>query len=110
MKPLPRRSPLPKLGMPMADALAGSATLGGLLQRIDASARRLHDARAALPAGLAAHLTAGPLDDSSWTLLAHSGAAAAKLRQCIPAVQQRLQQQGWPEVLIRVKVHVSRKV
>lgn len=110
MKPLPRRTPLPRLSVPMAEALAGHEGLGGLLQRIQASAQRLNDARDALPIGLAAHLAPGPLDDSGWTLLARSGAAAAKLRQCIPAVQARLRQRGWPDVPIRVKVHVSRKV
>lgn len=110
MKPLPRRAPLPRLSVPMADALAGHEGLGSLLQRIQASNARLADARAALPAGLAAHVSAGPLDESGWTLLARSGSAAAKLRQCLPGIQQRLTQQGWPEVPIRVKVHVSREV
>ena len=110
MKPLPRRAPLPRLSVPMADALAGHEGLGSLLQRIQASDGRMVDARAVLPAGLAAHVTAGPLDENGWTLLARSGAAAAKLRQCLPAIQQRLTQQGWPEVPIRVKVHVSREV
>lgn len=110
MKTKTPASPLPRLSVPVAEAMASSGNLVSLLDRVQASAQRLMDARAALPAGLAAHLSAGPLDEAGWTLLAHSGAAAAKLRQCIPAIQQLLSLRGWPEVPIRVKVHVSRSV
>ncbi len=102
------RPTAPRLSVPLADALDGSTALGGLLQRVQASEQRLADARTALPPGLAAHLKAGPLDDNSWTLLASSGGAAAKLRQCLPAVQQRLRDRGWPDLPVRVKVHVGR--
>lgn len=109
MKTKAAASPLPRLSVPVAEAMANSGNLASLLDRVQASTRRLVAAHAALPAGLAAHLSAGPLDEAGWTILAHSGAAAAKLRQCIPAIQQRLCLQGWPEVPIRVKVHVSRR-
>lgn len=108
MRPLPPRAPLPRLSVPMADALDADAGLGTLLARVQASAERLDCVRAALPPALAAHLRPGPLDDSGWTLLAANGAAAAKLRQCLPALRQRLLEQGWPDVPIRVKVHVAR--
>jgi len=60
-----------------------------------------------LPAGLAALVQPGPLDETGWTLLVGSGAAAAKLRQCLPRLQQALSSQGWAELAIRVKVLVA---
>jgi hypothetical protein len=92
----------------MADALDADAGLGSLLARVQASAQRLASVRTSLPPGLVAHLRPGPLDDSGWTLLAANGAAASKLRQCLPALRQCLLEQGWPDVPIRVKVHVAR--
>lgn len=96
------------LSLPMADALAGSAPLASLLERVRESEARLALVRDALPPGLAGQLRAGPLDEDGWTLLAASGAAAAKLRQCLPRLQEALRAQGRPELSIRVKVHVVR--
>ena len=104
----PFRPPAQRLSVPLAEALADSTPLGVLMARVRDSERRLADARAALPPGLAGHLKAGPLDEQSWTLLATSGAAAATLRQCLPAVQQQLRACGWGDLPIRVKVHVPR--
>jgi hypothetical protein len=102
------RTPVPRLSVPLAQALAESPGLGGLLARVRESERRLAAARAALPGTLAAQLNAGPLDDTGWTLLVRSGAAAAKLRQCLPAMQARLAEQGWAELPIRIKVQIGR--
>lgn len=109
MSRVPPRS-TPVLTVPLANALEGNETLGSLLGRVRESQRRLSDAREVLPPGLAAQVDAGPLDETGWTLLAPSGAAAAKLRQCLPAVQQHLLGRGWRDLTIRVKVHVDRKV
>lgn len=94
--------------LPLADALDGSDALGALLQRVRESEQRLAMLREALPPGLSAQVTPGPLDESGWTLLVRSGAAAAKLRQCLPTLQRRLQAQGFADRPIRVKVHVAR--
>ena len=100
----------PTRSLPLADALDDSETLGSLLGRVRESERRLAAIGAVLPPGLAPLLAAGPLDEAGWTLLVRSGAAAAKLRQCVPTLQQHLQSQGFGELPIRVKVHVARRV
>ena len=96
--------------LPMVEALAGSSPLAALLQRIRESDARFSLLRGELPGLLATQITPGPLDDTGWTLLARNGAAAAKLKQCLPRLQARLRDQGWADVPIRVKVHVSRGV
>jgi hypothetical protein len=101
----PRSSAAPSLAL--TDALGRSAPLALLLERVQASNARYAAARAALPAALADLVRPGPLDDAGWTLLVPGGAAAAKLRQCLPHVQARLKSQGFPELTIRVKVQVS---
>ncbi len=98
-----RQTPSPAT-LPVGAALDRSETLAGLLRRVHESNARYEAARAALPAGLAAAVRPGPLDDSGWTLLVPSGAAAAKLRQCLPAVASSLAASGWEERSIRVKV------
>ena len=90
--------------LPLADALARSEPLGALLRRLQDSQARWAAARSVLPTPLASLVRPGPLDDESWTLLAPSGAAAAKLRQCLPQVQAALNAQGLPSRALRVKV------
>ena len=100
----------PTRSLPLAEALSGSESLGALLARVRASEQRFAAIRAQLPPSLAPLLAPGPLDDEGWTLLVRSGAAAAKLRQCLPTLRRHLQDQGFGDLPIRVKVHVARKV
>ena len=93
--------------VPVGDALSQSASLAALLVRVQESNSRFAALQGALPAGLTGSVRPGPLDETGWTLLVPSGAAAAKLRQCLPGLQQALQAQGWQGVAIRVKVRVS---
>jgi hypothetical protein len=104
-RPVPTR-----YSLPMTEALAQSAPLALLLQRMQESQARYAVVHGDLPGTLAGQVAPGPLDDSGWTLLARSGAAAAKLRQCVPRLQERLREHGWAVLEIRVKVHVSRGV
>jgi hypothetical protein len=104
-RPVPQR-----LSLPMADALSQSAPLALLLERVRDSEARYAAVRGDLPGTLATQVSPGPLDDTGWTLLARNGAAASKLKQCLPRLQIRLRELGWSEVSIRVKVHVSRVV
>jgi hypothetical protein len=46
----------------------------------------------------------GPLDDDGWALLVPHGAAAAKLRQQLPALVEALEAAGWPQRTLRVRI------
>ena len=100
---MPPRRPA-AVSVALDDALRQSIPLAGLLQRVRESEARWAVARTALPGLLAGAVRPGPIDDDQWTLLATSGAAAAKLRQCLPALADALRTQGWRELPIRVKV------
>ncbi len=91
-------------GQTVAAALGGSEALAGLMQRVRDSKARLEAVRALLPPGLQDDIRAGPLDDSAWVLLVCNAAAAAKLRQLLPALEAELRQRGWPGPPIRIKV------
>lgn len=88
----------------LRDVLAASSPLAALLLRQRDSQARLTCIQDALPSALAPHVRAGPLDDSSWILLAANGAVAAKLRQLEPRIAATLADAGWPARTLRVKV------
>lgn len=85
-------------------AIDGSDLLASLTRRARESQQRLADLQAALPPGLRGRLRAGTLDEQSWTLLAPDAAAAAKLRQLLPRLNQMLAERGWAERSLRVKI------
>jgi len=88
----------------LAAALDRSEPLGLLLRRLQ-EARMLFDAVAPLiPPALHADVRPGPVDGGVWTLLAAHNPAAAKLRQLLPLLLQRLQQTGWQGTAIKVRV------
>ncbi|RVU44291.1 hypothetical protein [Rubrivivax rivuli] len=87
----------------LASALHSNETLGGLLQRVRASQALLALAAEVLPAGLRDAVRSGPLDDEGWVLLVANAAAAAKLRQVLPAVEALLRQHGH-RMAVKVKV------
>ena len=90
--------------MPIAQALSESAPLGRLSERLRLSGA-LYDAVApALPLALAAQVSPGPVDDEGWSLLCSNAAVAAKLRQLVPRLEERLRDVGKPVAAIRVKV------
>ena len=88
----------------MHDALASSEPLAGLMQRVRESRRRFEAVKDLLPEALLASVRAGPLDDSAWLLLAANAAAAAKLRQMLPALEARLKAAGCLGPVIKVKI------
>jgi hypothetical protein len=102
-------SPLPSRvtqgTLDLGSALGASQPLVLLMQRLEASRRRYELLRGLLPEALRDQVRPGPLDDKAWSLLVPSGAAAAKLRQCIPTLDAALLEHGWPALPIRVKVH-----
>ena len=104
MKSSARRPAQPPLGRGLGDALAGSEPLAGLLERMRQSHLRFETIAHLLPPALRDAVRAGPLDDTAWQLLAGNAAAAAKLRQMLPAVQASLKAAGWHGPEIKVKI------
>ena len=90
--------------MPIAQALRESAPLGRLSERLRLSNALFDAVVPALPLGLAGQVSAGPVDDEGWSLLCSNAAVAAKLRQLVPHLEQRLHDSGTPVAAIRVKV------
>lgn len=87
----------------IGEAMHGSEALARLTQRLRESQRRLADIAAALPPALRDQIRSGTLDDQDWTLLAANAAVAAKLRNLLPLLAERLAAQGWPPRALRVK-------
>ncbi len=60
-----------------------------------------------LPTTMRASVKAGPIDGETWCLLISNNAAAAKLRQLVPALQARLQANGHKITSIRLKLLIA---
>jgi len=88
----------------LLQAAEASPTLAQLAQRAQASQARLSLVRSSLPPGLRTQVKAGPLQEGQWCLLAPTPAAAAKLRQCVPAMLALLGSHGQGVTDIRIKV------
>jgi hypothetical protein len=98
----PISSNLPALGI--AEALRASVPLARLGERMRQSNACFAAVRPALPAGLAAHIRPGPVDEEGWSLLCANASVAAKLRQLVPRLEQRLKEEGLVVAAVRVKV------
>lgn len=97
-------APAAQPGRDLRQALQGNESLAGLMARVQASRDRLALVLPLLPPELAPLLRAGPLDEKAWLLLADNSAAAAKLRQCLPLLQQALEERGWGSPPAKVRV------
>ena len=62
-----------------------------------------------IPPGLRAVVKAGPIEAGTWCLLVQNNAAAAKLRQLLPALQAQLRVKRRPVNVIRIKVQAERR-
>ena len=69
------------------------------------SSERLRAVESLVPPALRPALQAGPIDGSTWCIVVKSNAAAAKLRQLLPAMQAYLRSKGWQVNAIRLKIH-----
>lgn len=98
------RPPPSNAALPLGSALDRSEPLARLLQRLQESRARYDAISALLPPGLRAAVRPGPVDDEGWSLLVDHGAAAAKLRQLLPRLEQVLRERGWQGTPIRVRV------
>ncbi len=99
--------PLVPAALDIGDALDRSSPLRLLRERLADSRARFDAVRDLLPGPLAEHVRPGPVDDTGWTLLAGSTAVAAKLRQLLPRIEQRLVDRGWQVSATKVRVQSS---
>ena len=88
----------------IAQALEQAPGLQRLGEQMAASSRRLALVQPVLPPALRQAVVAGPCDEQGWCLLVPHQAAAAKLRQMLPTLQQALEQAGQPVPGIRIRV------
>lgn len=89
---------------PITEALGAHQLLGQLLARARASQQRFQAIECTLPRSLRQQVRPGVLDDTEWHLLASNAAVAAKLRHCLPLIEQVLREAGWPAVALKVKI------
>jgi len=94
----------PDGSMPLRAALDRSEPLARLLQRLQESRALFAAVSELLPPGLAEAVRPGPMGDDGWSLLADNAAAAAKLRQLLPRLEQLLRERGWQATPIKVRV------
>jgi hypothetical protein len=90
-------------------AAENSPTLARLTQLARESGERLKAVESLIPAPLRSSVRAGPIDETGWCLLVDNNAAAAKLRQVVPALLSCLRDRGWEVNSIRLKVQTGRK-
>lgn len=91
----------------LLQATQESPTLARLSQLTQDSVARLKAIEPLLPVSLRPAVTAGPIEGTGWCLLVSNNAAAAKLRQVLPALQAHLRSNGWEVTSIRLKVQAS---
>ena len=88
----------------LLQAAQESPTLAQLTLLMRESTQRLRALDALIPPALRTALQAGPIEGTTWCLLVSNNAAAAKLRQMLPALQAHLQSKGFEIQSIRLKV------
>jgi hypothetical protein len=91
----------------LQQAAQESPTLAKLTQLARESGEQLKAVESLIPQALRSAVRPGPIDGESWCLLVDSNAAAAKLRQLVPALLGRLRDRGAPITSIRLKVQVA---
>jgi len=86
------------------EAAEDSPTLARLAGLARESGERLKAVESLIPAALRPSVKPGPIEGTAWCLLVEGSAAAAKLRQLVPALQAQLCSRGWEVTAIRIKV------
>lgn len=97
------RQPSPTT-LKVATALDRSEPLSLLLRRLEQARALFETVAPLLPPGLRSDVRPGQVDGEAWTLLASHNPAAAKLRQLLPLLLQRLRESGWEGSAIKVRV------
>ena len=88
----------------LQQAAEDSPTLARLAELARESGERLKAVESLIPATLRPLVRPGPIDGPAWCLLVDGNAAAAKLRQVVPALLAQLCSRGWEVSAIRIKV------
>jgi len=91
----------------LLQATQESPTLARLSELSRDSVARLTAIEPIIPAVLRSAVKAGPIDGSNWCLIVNSNAAAAKIRQLLPAMEAHLRTKGWQISAIRLKVQIT---
>ncbi len=91
------------------DAVEEAPTLARLAQLARESREMLEAIGSLIPISLRSAVRAGPIDGTSWCLLVDNNAAAAKLRQVVPALTAELRRRGAQVNSIRLKVQIAGK-
>ena len=90
----------------LLQASQDSPTLARLMELNRDSVERLKAIEALIPAALRAAVKAGPIEGPEWCLILNNNAAAAKMRQILPALASHLRVKGWDVNSIRLKVQI----
>jgi hypothetical protein len=98
--------PRPRTLYSLEQAVGAAPSLALLQERIRESQSCMDQIRPLIPAAMRQHVVGGPLHDREWCLLVACAAAATKLRQLLPAIQQRLTAGGAQVNAIRIKVQM----
>jgi len=94
----------------LLQASQDSPTLARLTELTRDSVARLKAVESLIPAALFSAIKAGPIEGPVWCLIVDNNAAAAKIRQLLPALQSHLRVKGWEVNSIRLKVQITRNV
>ena len=95
--------------MTILEASKGSPILAKLTELTTDSQARLKAIESMIPESLHAAIKSGPIEGSVWCLILDSNAAAAKIRQLLPAFKTHLRVRGWEIDSIRLKVLSPKK-
>jgi len=98
------RKPAPPETVPIAEVLQEPGSLARLVERLRLSTAMFEAVRDLFPAGLAASVRPGPIDEAGWSLLAANAAVGAKLRQLVPHLEARLRERGHVTAQVRIKI------
>lgn len=93
----------------LLQASQDSPTLAKLIDLNRESVARLKAVELLIPTALRPFVQAGPIEGSVWCLILENNAAAAKIRQLLPALTAHLRVKGWEVSSIRLKVQIARE-
>lgn len=94
----------PRQAVSFSQAIDNSPPLARLAEQVRESGELLKSIEAMLPPAIRPAVNAGPIEGEVWCLLVAGNAAAAKVRQLLPALQAALQARGHKISSIRLKV------